>query len=52
MFSLRAEPLSTKDVWCAALAESGVNVFAWHGAKEEEYKDQQKRRFPAGRTSL
>jgi len=32
-----SNPLSTKDDVCAALAESGVNVYAWYGATEEEY---------------
>ncbi|MCL2422051.1 MAG: adenosylhomocysteinase [Defluviitaleaceae bacterium] len=29
--------LSTKDDVCAGLASLGVNVYAWHGATEEEY---------------
>lgn len=33
-----SNPLSTKDDVCAALAESGVNVYAWYGATEEEYE--------------
>ena len=30
-------PLSTQDDVAAALAQSGVEVFAWHGASEQEY---------------
>lgn len=37
-----SNPLSTKDDVCAALAESGVNVYAWYGATEEEYNDHLK----------
>jgi adenosylhomocysteinase len=33
-----SNPLSTKDDVCAALAESGVNVYAWYGATQEEYE--------------
>lgn len=32
-----SNPLSTKDEVCAALAKSGVHVFARHGASKEEY---------------
>ncbi len=32
-----SNPLSTQDDVAAALAESGVNVFAWHGCTDEEY---------------
>lgn len=32
-----SNPLSTQDDVCAALAESGVNVFATHACTEEEY---------------
>ncbi len=34
-----SNPLSTQDAICAALAESGVTVFAWHGCTPEEYED-------------
>ena len=34
-----SNPLSTQDDVAAALAESGVAVFAWHGATAEEYAD-------------
>lgn len=32
-----SNPLSTKDDIAAALAAGGMDVFAWHGATEEEY---------------
>ncbi len=32
-----SNPLSTQDDIAAALAHEGLNVFAWHGATEEEY---------------
>lgn len=34
-----SNPLSTQDDVAAALAEDGLNVYAWHGATEEEYKE-------------
>lgn len=34
-----SNPLSTQDDVCAALAETGVRVFAWHGADAGEYRD-------------
>ncbi len=34
-----SNPLSTQDAVCAALVESGVNVFAWYNATEKEYND-------------
>jgi len=34
--------LSTKDDVCAGLASLGVNVYAWHGATQEEYFDHLK----------
>jgi adenosylhomocysteinase len=33
-----SNPLSTQDDVAAALAESGIGVFAWHGATPEEYE--------------
>ena len=36
-----SNPLSTKDDICAALDSLGVEVFAWHGATEEEYHEHQ-----------
>jgi len=33
-----SNPLSTQDDVAAALAESGIAVFAWHGATPEEYE--------------
>ncbi len=32
-----SNPLSTQDDVAAALAESGVHVYAWHGATDQEY---------------
>ncbi|MBQ7515120.1 MAG: adenosylhomocysteinase [Schwartzia sp.] len=32
-----SNPLSTQDDVAAALAEEGINVFAWHGCTDEEY---------------
>ena len=34
-----SNPLSTKDDVCAALAEEGINVYAWFGATAEEYHE-------------
>ncbi|MBO4847740.1 MAG: adenosylhomocysteinase [Clostridia bacterium] len=34
-----SNPLSTKDDICAALAEDGMNVYAWFGATPEEYHE-------------
>ncbi|MBQ4167108.1 MAG: adenosylhomocysteinase [Clostridia bacterium] len=34
-----SNPLSTKDDICAALAEEGVNVYAWFGSTPEEYHE-------------
>jgi adenosylhomocysteinase len=36
-----SNPLSTKDDVCAALDSLGVQVFAWHGATPEEYRQHQ-----------
>lgn len=33
-----SNPLSTQDDVCAALADSGVTVFAWHGCTADEYE--------------
>lgn len=37
MYITGSNPLSTQDDVAAALVHSGLNVFAWHGATEEEY---------------
>ena len=37
MFVTGSNPLSTQDDVAAALARGGLNVFAWHGATEDEY---------------
>ena len=34
-----SNPLSTQDPVAAALAEDGLNVYAWHAATDEEYHD-------------
>ena len=34
-----SNPLSTKDEICAALDNLGVEVFAWHNATNQEYRD-------------
>ncbi len=38
MFITGSNPLSTQDDVAAALVDAGLNVFAWHGATEEEYE--------------
>lgn len=38
MFITGSNPLSTQDDVAAALVKAGLNVFAWHGATEEEYE--------------
>lgn len=37
MYITGSNPLSTQDDIAAALVHGGLNVFAWHGATEEEY---------------
>lgn len=37
MYVTGSNPLSTQDDVAASLAKAGLNVFAWHGATEEEY---------------
>ncbi len=37
MYVTGSNPLSTQDDVAAALVSEGLNVFAWHGATEEEY---------------
>lgn len=37
MYVTGSNPLSTQDDVAAALVHAGLNVFAWHGATEEEY---------------
>lgn len=34
-----SNPLSTQDDVAAALAREGINVYAWHGADDREYKE-------------
>jgi len=34
-----SNPLSTQDAIAAGLANQGVEVYAWHGATDEEYKE-------------
>ena len=38
MFATGCNPLSTQDDVAAALAASGMNVYAWHGATPDEYE--------------
>ena len=38
MYVTGSNPLSTQDVVAAALVDAGLNVFAWHGATDEEYE--------------
>ncbi len=38
MYVTGSNPLSTQDDVAAALVHEGLNVFAWYGATEEEYK--------------
>jgi len=37
MYVTGSNPLSTQDDVAAALVKGGMNVYAWHGATEEEY---------------
>ncbi|MCI9078273.1 MAG: adenosylhomocysteinase [Lachnospiraceae bacterium] len=37
MYITGSNPLSTQDDVAAALVDAGLNVYAWHGATEEEY---------------
>ena len=39
VFATGSNPLSTQDDVCAALAQSGVCVYATHGCTQEEYRD-------------
>ena len=41
VYALGSNPLSTQDDVCAALAESGVTVYATHGCTPEEYHEYQ-----------
>lgn len=38
MYVTGSNPLSTQDDVAAALVHDGLNVFAWHGATDEEYR--------------
>lgn len=38
MYVTGSNPLSTQDDVAAALVDAGLNVYAWHGATEEEYE--------------
>ena len=38
MYVTGSNPLSTQDDVAAALAKGGINVFAWHGTTEDEYR--------------
>ena len=39
MYVTGSNPLSTQDDVAAALVDDGLNVFAWHGATEDEYNE-------------
>ncbi|MDR0820996.1 MAG: adenosylhomocysteinase [Oscillospiraceae bacterium] len=39
MYITGSNPLSTQDDIAAALVKGGLNVFAWHGATEDEYNE-------------
>lgn len=39
MYITGSNPLSTQDDVAAALVKAGLNVYAWHGATEEEYNE-------------
>lgn len=43
-----SNPLSTQDAIAAALVESGIRVFAWHGVTLEEYADHIRRTIAVG----
>ncbi len=48
MFITGSNPLSTQDDVAAALADAGMNVYAWHGATAEEYELHLKKTVEAG----
>lgn len=48
MYVTGSNPLSTQDDVAAALVRDGLNVFAWYGATEEEYKRHCRKVIEAG----
>ncbi len=48
MYITGSNPLSTQDDVAAALVHDGLNVFAWHGATDEEYNRHISRVIEAG----
>ena len=48
MYVTGSNPLSTQDDVAAALVKAGLNVFAWHGSTDEEYKRHISRVIEAG----
>ncbi len=48
MYITGSNPLSTQDDVAAALVHDGLNVFAWHGATEEEYERHTSKVIEAG----
>lgn len=48
MYVTGSNPLSTQDDVAAALVGDGLNVFAWYGATEEEYKRHCRKVIEAG----
>jgi len=43
-----SNPLSTQDPIAAALVEEGLNVYAWHGATQEEYEEHLNKTLDCG----
>ena len=48
MYITGSNPLSTQDDVAAALVHDGLNVFAWHGATDEEYERHTSKVIEAG----
>ena len=48
MYVTGSNPLSTQDDVAAALVHEGLNVFAWHGATEQEYGSHIRKVLEAG----
>ena len=48
MYVTGSNPLSTQDDIAAALAEAGLNVYAWHGVTPQEYEDHIRRVLEVG----
>ena len=48
MYVTGSNPLSTQDDIAAALAEAGLNVYAWYGVTPQEYEDHIRRVLEVG----